>query len=153
MQQQALARAFGCARVVFNDGLRARREARVAGLPDVWDGDLSKRVITQAKRTPERAWLGEVSTVVLQQALAGKKQKSSRWLRATTLAAGRNLRTSSRRERQTIEYHTSVPRAPDDTSGTGGSSDARPIDQSARVSQPGPIQRCCLRNIDSAASR
>ncbi|MFU8872462.1 helix-turn-helix domain-containing protein [Micromonospora sp. SL4-19] len=27
-QQKALARAFGCARVVFNDGLRARREAR-----------------------------------------------------------------------------------------------------------------------------
>ncbi|WP_284706277.1 helix-turn-helix domain-containing protein [Micromonospora phytophila] len=70
MQQQALARAFGCARVVFNDGLRARREARVAGLPYVCDGDLPKRVITQAKRTPERAWLGEVSAVVLEQALA-----------------------------------------------------------------------------------
>ncbi|MGW0446410.1 helix-turn-helix domain-containing protein, partial [Streptosporangium sandarakinum] len=27
-QRQALARAFGCARVVFNDGLRARTEAR-----------------------------------------------------------------------------------------------------------------------------
>ncbi|MPY38080.1 transposase, partial [Streptomyces adustus] len=26
-QRDALARAFGCARVVFNDGLRARREA------------------------------------------------------------------------------------------------------------------------------
>ena len=31
-QQQALARAFGCARVVFNDALRARQEARAAGL-------------------------------------------------------------------------------------------------------------------------
>jgi putative transposase len=31
---------------------------------------LSRRVITQAKRTPERAWLAEVSAVVLQQALA-----------------------------------------------------------------------------------
>ncbi|MCM0674988.1 hypothetical protein NCC78_09845 [Micromonospora phytophila] len=56
--------------MVFNDGLRARREARVAGLPYVCDGDLPKRVITQAKRTPERAWLGEVSAVVLEQALA-----------------------------------------------------------------------------------
>ncbi|MCO6011234.1 transposase [Actinoallomurus purpureus] len=69
-QQIALARAFGCARVVFNDGLRARHEAREAGLPYLSDGELSKRVITDAKKTPERAWLGEVSAVALQQALA-----------------------------------------------------------------------------------
>ncbi|MFI6630496.1 RNA-guided endonuclease InsQ/TnpB family protein [Nonomuraea fuscirosea] len=69
-QRQALARAFGCARTVFNDGLRARQEARENGLPYISDGDLSKQVITQAKKTPERAWLGEVSAVVLQQALA-----------------------------------------------------------------------------------
>ncbi|MFR9780549.1 RNA-guided endonuclease InsQ/TnpB family protein [Micromonospora sp. MS34] len=69
-QQQALARAFGCARVVYNDGLRTRREAREQGLPYLSDGELSKRLITEAKRTPERAWLGEVSAVVLQQALA-----------------------------------------------------------------------------------
>ncbi|MBM0256678.1 transposase [Micromonospora sp. 4G55] len=69
-QQEALARAFGCARVVFNDGLRARQEARKQGLPYVSDGDLSKRLITQAKKTEARAWLGEVSAVVLQQALA-----------------------------------------------------------------------------------
>ncbi|WP_435876184.1 helix-turn-helix domain-containing protein, partial [Nonomuraea fuscirosea] len=30
-QRQALARAFGCARTVFNDGLRMRREARENG--------------------------------------------------------------------------------------------------------------------------
>ncbi|WP_405094688.1 RNA-guided endonuclease InsQ/TnpB family protein [Micromonospora sp. NBC_01412] len=69
-QQQALARAFGCARVVFNDGLRVRQGAREQGLPYIADGDLSKRVITEAKRTPDRGWLGEVSAVVLQQALA-----------------------------------------------------------------------------------
>jgi putative transposase len=68
-QQQALARAFGCARVVFNDGLRVRQEARAEGLPYLSDAELSKRV-TAAKLTPERAWLGEVSSVVLQQALA-----------------------------------------------------------------------------------
>ncbi|MCC8249392.1 helix-turn-helix domain-containing protein [Saccharothrix luteola] len=60
----ALARAFGCARVVFNDGLRARRTARDGGLPYIPDGELSKQVITLAKTTPERAWLGEVSAVV-----------------------------------------------------------------------------------------
>ena len=32
-QRQALAKAFGCARVVFNDALRIRQEAFVAGLP------------------------------------------------------------------------------------------------------------------------
>jgi putative transposase len=69
-QQIELARAFGCARVVFNDGLRLRRQAREQDLPYVTDAELSKRIITQAKNTPERAWLGEVSAVVLQQALA-----------------------------------------------------------------------------------
>ena len=69
-QREALARSFGCARVVFNDGLRLRQQAREQGLPYVSDAELSKQVITQAKGTPERAWLGEVSSVVLQQALA-----------------------------------------------------------------------------------
>ncbi len=67
--RQALARAFGCARVVFNDSLRARHDAYAAGLPDITDAELSAR-LTAAKATPERAWLGEVSAVVLQQALA-----------------------------------------------------------------------------------
>ncbi|MEV4528551.1 transposase [Streptosporangium sp. NPDC049304] len=69
-QCQALARAFGCARTVFNDGLRARTEAYKAGLPYVSDEKLSKQLVTEAKKTPQRAWLGEVSSVVLQQALA-----------------------------------------------------------------------------------
>ena len=68
-QRVALAKAFGCARVVFNDGLHARQEAYEAGLPYPTDGELSAR-LTAAKATPERAWLGEVSVVVLQQALA-----------------------------------------------------------------------------------
>ena len=55
---------------MFNDGLRARQEAHAHGLPYISDGDLSKQVITLAKRTPQRVWLGEVSAVVLQQALA-----------------------------------------------------------------------------------
>ena len=68
-QQQSLARAFGCARVVFNDALQARQEAFEAGLPYITDAELSAR-LTAVKATPERAWLGEVSAVVLQQALA-----------------------------------------------------------------------------------
>ena len=68
-QRQALAQAFGCARVVFNDALAAREAAYQAGEPYLTDAQLSAR-LTIAKRTPERAWLGEVSAVVLQQALA-----------------------------------------------------------------------------------
>ena len=68
-QREALARAFGCARVVFNDALAARQDAHAAGRPYLTDGELSAR-LTAAKATPDRAWLGEVSAVVLQQALA-----------------------------------------------------------------------------------
>ncbi|MET7671824.1 RNA-guided endonuclease InsQ/TnpB family protein [Micromonospora luteifusca] len=69
-QCTALAQAFGCARVVFNDGLRLRQQARAVGEKYVSDADLSRLVITRAKATEERVWLGEVSAVVLQQALA-----------------------------------------------------------------------------------
>lgn len=65
----AFAKAFGCARVVFNDGLHAREAAHQTGLPYLTDRELSAQ-LTAAKATPERAWLNEVSAVVLQQALA-----------------------------------------------------------------------------------
>jgi putative transposase len=68
-QRQALARAFGCARVVYNDALRARQQAHAVGLRYLTDAQLSAR-LTAAKANPERAWLREVSAVVLQQALA-----------------------------------------------------------------------------------
>ena len=68
-QRTALARAFGCARVVFNDAVRAREDARRAGRPFPKAGELSTRLITEAKQTIERSWLGEVSAVVLQQSL------------------------------------------------------------------------------------
>ncbi|MEU0068941.1 RNA-guided endonuclease TnpB family protein [Streptomyces sp. NPDC006332] len=68
-QRAALARAFGCARVVFNDAVRAREDARTAQQPYPSAAVLSQQLITWAKKTPERSWLGEVSSVVLQQAL------------------------------------------------------------------------------------
>jgi transposase len=68
-QARIFVRVFGCARVVYNDALLARREAHNAGLPYISDAELSAR-LTAAKATPERAWLGEVSSVVLQQSLA-----------------------------------------------------------------------------------
>jgi putative transposase len=68
-QRIALSRAFGCARVVFNDAIAARRAAHEACDRYPTDAALSK-ALTAAKRTPQRAWLAEVSAVVLQQALA-----------------------------------------------------------------------------------
>ncbi len=55
--------------MVWNDCLQARRDAHAAGLPYPTSAQLSKRFITNAKQTPERAWLKEVSAVVLQQSL------------------------------------------------------------------------------------
>ena len=78
-QRQALARAFGCARVVFNDAVAARRDAWADGQQKVPDAELSKR-LTEVKSTPERAWLGEVSSVVLQQALADAGVAHRNWL-------------------------------------------------------------------------
>ncbi|MEU9276745.1 RNA-guided endonuclease TnpB family protein [Streptomyces sp. NPDC048342] len=73
-QRLALARAFGCARVVFNDAVRAREDARRAGQPFPTAAQLSRKLITEAKRTVERCWLGEVSAVVLQQSLRDAEQ-------------------------------------------------------------------------------
>jgi putative transposase len=60
-QQQALARVFGCARVVYNDCLRLRNACHAAG-EKISDTEVQRRVITLAKLTPERAWLGEVAS-------------------------------------------------------------------------------------------
>jgi putative transposase len=68
-QQQALARTFGCVRVVYNDALRIRKGAHEAGAPWPKTSELSKQLITEAKRTPERAWLSNAPVGVMQQAL------------------------------------------------------------------------------------
>src|ERR1035437_9732989 len=52
-----LARAFGWAQVVFNDALRARQDAHAAG-EKVSDTQVQRRVVTLAKTTPARGWLG-----------------------------------------------------------------------------------------------
>lgn len=83
-QRVALARLFGCVRVVYNDALERTRPIKAAnkllGRPKhrIAEGpyqrvpksaELSKVLLTGAKKTPERAWLGEVSAVPLQQVL------------------------------------------------------------------------------------
>lgn len=77
-QQIALARAFGCARVVYNDCLRVRQEAHSAGVK-VSDTEIQRRVVTLAKRSPERAWLAEVASVVLVQACQDARAGYRNW--------------------------------------------------------------------------
>src|SRR5260370_25378206 len=43
-QRSSLARAFGCARVVFNDALRLRQQAHQAGRPYLTDAEVSARL-------------------------------------------------------------------------------------------------------------
>ncbi|MEU3498848.1 RNA-guided endonuclease InsQ/TnpB family protein [Kitasatospora cineracea] len=68
-QRSVLARTFGCARVVYNDALAARKEARRAGLPYPKTAELQKLVITGAKKTAERSWLASVGVDPLIQSL------------------------------------------------------------------------------------
>ncbi|MFF2077878.1 RNA-guided endonuclease InsQ/TnpB family protein [Kitasatospora sp. NPDC058162] len=68
-QRKRAARAFGCARVVFNDGLRLCLEADGRGEKIPSAAALSKLVVTDGKKKQDRAWLGEVSAVVLQQSV------------------------------------------------------------------------------------
>ncbi len=77
-QRQALARAFGCARVVFNDAVRLRDQAHERG-EKLSDSEAQRRVITLAKRTPEREWLGEVASVVLVQACQDARRAYRNW--------------------------------------------------------------------------
>lgn len=65
-QQQSLARLFGCVRVVWNDALAICKQSEKK--PS--SAELQKLVITQAKKTSDRAWLSEVSNIPLQQSVA-----------------------------------------------------------------------------------
>ncbi|WP_250285119.1 RNA-guided endonuclease InsQ/TnpB family protein [Frankia sp. CiP1_Cm_nod2] len=77
-QVRALARAFGCARVVYNDAIRLRDTAYAAG-EKLSDTEVQRRVVTLAKQTPERDWLAEVSSVVLVQACQDARRAFRNW--------------------------------------------------------------------------
>ncbi|MHB8245584.1 MAG: RNA-guided endonuclease InsQ/TnpB family protein [Acidimicrobiales bacterium] len=106
-QRQSLARAFGCARVVFNDGLRLREEAHKAGLAYIRDAAVLKSVTTDAKKTPERAWLTQVSAVVLQQAVVDLNS-AYRAFFSSISAKRKGARVGHRRFRSKRDHHQSV---------------------------------------------
>jgi putative transposase len=104
-QQQALARAFGCARVVFNDCLRLREECHAAG-EKISDTEVQRRVVTLAKLTPEREWLGEVASVALVQACQDARRAYRNWFDSLAgVRKGRPIghpRFRSKRGRQSV---------------------------------------------------
>jgi len=65
-QRQSLARLFGCVRVVWNDAVALCKQSEK--LPK--NSELQKICITQAKKTEQREWLGQVSAIPLQQSVA-----------------------------------------------------------------------------------
>ncbi|MER5322521.1 transposase, partial [Streptosporangium roseum] len=67
-QAEQLARTFGCARLVYNKALEERSRAYTREGRKVSYGE-SSAALTQWKRTQELGFLGEVSSVPLQQAL------------------------------------------------------------------------------------
>ncbi len=77
-QAETLARTLGCARVVFNDALRLRDAAHEAG-EKISDTEVQRQVVTLAKRTPEREWLGEVASVALVQACQDARRAYRNW--------------------------------------------------------------------------
>jgi putative transposase len=77
-QRQSLAKVFGCARVVFNDSLRLREDAHQRG-GKISDTEVQRRVVTLAKTTPEREWLGEVASVALVQACQDARRAYRNW--------------------------------------------------------------------------
>jgi putative transposase len=63
---------------VYNDCLRVRGECYAAG-EKISDAEVQRRVVTLAKVTPERAWLGEVASVALVQACQDARRAYQNW--------------------------------------------------------------------------
>jgi putative transposase len=67
-QKRFLSQLFGCVRVVWNDALTHCQELYRQGKKKPKYTELSKR-LTQIKKTEEKEWLAEVSSIPLQQSL------------------------------------------------------------------------------------
>jgi putative transposase len=108
-QADSIARAFGCCRVVFNDVIAFRDAALAEGRPWVTDAEVSRVVVTEAKRRPERAWLADASAVALQQSVrdanrAYKQYFDSRSGRRRGGHVGRPRFKSRRDRRQAVRF-------------------------------------------------
>ena len=80
-QNGLISRLFGCCRVVFNDALAYCQDQYRAGSKKPSSGELSKR-LTELKKTEEKIWLGEVSSIPLQQSLRDLEQAYSNFFKS-----------------------------------------------------------------------
>ena len=102
-QATGLARTFGCARFVYNWGLRQRTEAYQDRQERMSYADTSA-ALTTLKQQPETAWLNEVSSVPTQQAL----RHLDRAFRIFFEGRGKYPTYHKKRGRQAAEYTTSA---------------------------------------------
>lgn len=70
-QQRMFSRLFGCTRLAYNDALAYCRASHAAGTG--FPADIQKVVLTDAKKTPERAFLNQVYGVCLIQSVNDAK--------------------------------------------------------------------------------
>jgi putative transposase len=102
-QQAVLNRTFGCVRVVWNRTLAARRERYAAEGKGTSYAE-TDRALTAMKKQPELAWLNEVSSVPLQQALRHQHAAFA----AFFAGRARYPRFKSRQGRQSAHYTRSA---------------------------------------------
>jgi putative transposase len=102
-QRQVLARTFGCVRVVWNRTLAAR-QARWRAEAKGTSYAETDRTLTHMKKDPGLAFLNEVSSVPLQQALRHQHQAFT----AFFARRARYPRFKSRRSRQSAHYTRSA---------------------------------------------
>lgn len=113
-QVTPIARLFGCCRVAYNDAIAARRAAWADDGRRMSYNELSAR-LTAVKKTPERAWLTEVSSVPLQQAVRHADRAHSNFVASITgkrkgARMGARMgepRFKKRSNRQAAEFTTS----------------------------------------------
>ncbi|HBW57250.1 MAG TPA: transposase [Oscillatoriales bacterium UBA8482] len=80
-QKGLMSQLFGCCRVVFNDALAYCQEQYREGNKKPDSKELSKR-LTELKKTEEKQWLTEVSSVPLQQSLRDLEQAYSNFFKS-----------------------------------------------------------------------
>lgn len=80
-QKRLMSQLFGCCRVIFNDALAYCQEQYRAGNKKPNINELSQR-LTELKKTEEKIWLGEVSSIPLQQSLRDLEQAYSNFFKS-----------------------------------------------------------------------
>lgn len=105
VQEQSLKRLFGCCRVVWNDTVHLFRELFDPNGRMPSSSALQKKVLADAKRTEERAWLAEVANVPpaadASRCVAGMLERSAQ----DPAAASRPIPFAQTQSRQQREIH------------------------------------------------